>query len=192
MVWKAGLECLEICGQRRHPWPYLLEKFLFSNPECFDVIDSTHTDTTPFPTPKLMFITPTALCMEKPVRRNCKKTPENRWFYKKDTQSCGIFTYTGCDVNRNNFETEEMCMQTCASMLTAESAGYLHLSPFSTFFRANNQRFAVLLTCQSRRRDWEGRLQSNSLEARSLQRHMRRRIPLEVQIHNRKLLWQGR
>lgn len=44
------------------------------------------------------------------------------WYYNKRTGSCEAFLYGGCRGNKNNYETEENCMQTC----TGESCMYLY------------------------------------------------------------------
>jgi hypothetical protein len=36
-----------------------------------------------------------------------------RWYFNKTTQMCHQFTYSGCDGNSNNFESEIDCRQTC-------------------------------------------------------------------------------
>lgn len=56
--------------------------------------------------------------MQMPFHKNCGKHPENRWFYKRETKSCALFTYTGCQGNDNNFETELSCLESCSSMIS--------------------------------------------------------------------------
>ena len=36
-----------------------------------------------------------------------------RWYYDKNTKTCGEFIYGGCKANNNNFPTEEACKQQC-------------------------------------------------------------------------------
>lgn len=57
-------------------------------------------------------------CTIKPPKYNCRKmTPENRWYYKEESDECGIYIHTGCEDSDNIFESEEKCMKTCASMM---------------------------------------------------------------------------
>lgn len=36
-----------------------------------------------------------------------------RWYFNKTTMMCHQFTYSGCDGNSNNFESELDCRNTC-------------------------------------------------------------------------------
>ena len=36
-----------------------------------------------------------------------------RWYFNKNTRMCHQFTYSGCEGNSNNFETEEDCRRSC-------------------------------------------------------------------------------
>jgi hypothetical protein len=36
-----------------------------------------------------------------------------RWYYNKTTMMCHQFTYSGCDSNSNNFESELDCRHIC-------------------------------------------------------------------------------
>lgn len=54
-----------------------------------------------------------AFCLLEPKAGACRTQAENRWYYDKLSQDCHIFPYTGCHGNKNNFETQELCQQTC-------------------------------------------------------------------------------
>uniref|UniRef100_A0A3B4B650 BPTI/Kunitz inhibitor domain-containing protein n=1 Tax=Periophthalmus magnuspinnatus TaxID=409849 RepID=A0A3B4B650_9GOBI len=36
-----------------------------------------------------------------------------RWYYDPIADSCAQFWFGGCEGNRNRFETERSCLQTC-------------------------------------------------------------------------------
>ncbi|XP_043950259.1 chymotrypsin inhibitor SCI-II [Drosophila biarmipes] len=36
-----------------------------------------------------------------------------KWTYRRDTNECINFFYTGCKGNQNNFETKQQCEQSC-------------------------------------------------------------------------------
>jgi hypothetical protein len=52
-----------------------------------------------------------------------------RWYYNKTTQMCHQFTYTGCDVNSNNFESEHDCRSMCNAKETSNNyfIFYIHI-----------------------------------------------------------------
>ncbi|CRL03830.1 CLUMA_CG016442, isoform A [Clunio marinus] len=54
------------------------------------------------------------LCLLKPPLKRCNETiKQNRWYYRKAIDDCGIYLYTGCDDNLNSFESQEECLKTC-------------------------------------------------------------------------------
>ncbi|XP_071833843.1 papilin-like isoform X3 [Apostichopus japonicus] len=38
-----------------------------------------------------------------------------KWYYNQGTRLCDVFTYSGCNGNENNFDTQDKCVQTCSS-----------------------------------------------------------------------------
>jgi hypothetical protein len=60
------------------------------------------------------------ICLQPPMRGNCSrdgKVNEVHYFYNKQTNSCGVFAYTGCGDGGNNFVTYADCMATCKRKL---------------------------------------------------------------------------
>ncbi|KAM9853333.1 kunitz-type protease inhibitor 2 [Aulostomus maculatus] len=52
------------------------------------------------------------LCEAEPQPGPCRAAFK-RWYYDSKTGSCQTFIYGGCSANRNNYESEEICMNTC-------------------------------------------------------------------------------
>uniref|UniRef100_A0AAY4D1W9 Serine peptidase inhibitor, Kunitz type 1 b n=1 Tax=Denticeps clupeoides TaxID=299321 RepID=A0AAY4D1W9_9TELE len=53
-----------------------------------------------------------AHCTEPPVTGPCRASMSH-WYYDPMDRRCYRFTYGGCDGNKNNFEQERVCMDTC-------------------------------------------------------------------------------
>uniref|UniRef100_A0AAY4D0Z5 Serine peptidase inhibitor, Kunitz type 1 b n=1 Tax=Denticeps clupeoides TaxID=299321 RepID=A0AAY4D0Z5_9TELE len=51
-------------------------------------------------------------CTEPPVTGPCRASMSH-WYYDPMDRRCYRFTYGGCDGNKNNFEQERVCMDTC-------------------------------------------------------------------------------
>ncbi|EDW28970.1 GL19465 [Drosophila persimilis] len=43
---------------------------------------------------------------------NCK-SQQNKWTYRKDSNECLQFVYSGCHGNNNLFDSKKVCEQTC-------------------------------------------------------------------------------
>ena len=65
----------------------------------------------------IVFSFMTEFCLLDAKPGACRNLAENRWYYNKLSQECNIFPYTGCHGNKNNFETRELCQQTCSRKL---------------------------------------------------------------------------
>lgn len=48
-----------------------------------------------------------------PVQRGTCRRFLHRWYYDDDKNECFSFIFHGCRQNKNNFETEEECLDTC-------------------------------------------------------------------------------
>ena len=65
-----------------------------------------------------------SVCIDPEIRRRCLRRPEigsctnnmTRYYYDVNCDCCRQFSYSGCDGNRNNFETENSCLQKCHSI----------------------------------------------------------------------------
>jgi hypothetical protein len=42
-----------------------------------------------------------------------------RWYYDQESDSCKTFTFHGCKGNKNNFASEEKCMEVCGPERTS-------------------------------------------------------------------------
>lgn len=51
-------------------------------------------------------------CAELPDTGHCKENIP-RWYYNPFSEHCARFTYGGCYGNRNNFEEEQQCLESC-------------------------------------------------------------------------------
>ncbi|XP_008568471.1 PREDICTED: kunitz-type protease inhibitor 1 [Galeopterus variegatus] len=59
----------------------------------------------PFPSDKVH-------CVDLPDTGLCQESIP-RWYYNPFSERCARFTYGGCDGNRNNFEEEQECLESC-------------------------------------------------------------------------------
>ena len=65
-----------------------------------------------------------SVCIDPEIRRRCLRRPEigfctnnmTRYYYDVNCDCCRQFSFSGCDGNRNNFETENSCLQKCHSI----------------------------------------------------------------------------
>ncbi|KAG8131465.1 hypothetical protein E2320_009425 [Naja naja] len=71
--------------------------------ECEDVCKKTAVHLMPASIPP---------CHLPPQHGSCKDKIQ-RWFYDPKTQSCKTFTFGGCKVNANNFNTRAQCQRRC-------------------------------------------------------------------------------
>lgn len=51
-------------------------------------------------------------CVDLPYTGLCRESIP-RWYYNPFSESCERFTYGGCEGNRNNFEEEQQCLDSC-------------------------------------------------------------------------------
>ena len=65
------------------------------------------------PSPQARTLVPD-LC-DRPARTGRCAAYFERFYWDKGVSKCRKFIYGGCGNNGNNFETEEECLQTCAS-----------------------------------------------------------------------------
>lgn len=55
---------------------------------------------------------PAGHCVDLPDTGHCSESIP-RWYYNPFTEHCARFTYGGCYGNKNNFEEEEQCLESC-------------------------------------------------------------------------------
>lgn len=63
---------------------------------------------------------PTGYCAELPDTGFCKENIP-RWYYNPFSERCARFTYGGCYGNKNNFEDEQQCLESCRGISSEQS-----------------------------------------------------------------------
>ena len=64
-----------------------------------------------------------SVCGKEDVKRRCLRRPEygtcsnvtERFYYDSNCDCCQTFQYSGCEGNRNNFETSQQCLAKCSA-----------------------------------------------------------------------------
>ncbi|KAM4705153.1 collagen alpha-1(XXVIII) chain [Rhinophrynus dorsalis] len=56
-----------------------------------------------------------ARCLEPVKSGDCRKYAV-KWYYDMEADACVRFWYSGCDGNRNRFDTEKLCQETCSTV----------------------------------------------------------------------------
>lgn len=72
---------------------------------------------TPLPAPY-----PPGHCVDLPDTGLCLESIP-RWYYNPFTERCARFTYGGCYGNKNNFEEEEQCLESCRGISSEQGSG---------------------------------------------------------------------
>ena len=54
-----------------------------------------------------------------PIQRGSCSGVFTRWYYDKESDTCRTFTFHGCKGNKNNFASEEKCMEVCGPERTS-------------------------------------------------------------------------
>ncbi|KAM4829672.1 kunitz-type protease inhibitor 1 isoform 1-T2 [Thomomys bottae] len=54
-------------------------------------------------------------CVDLPDTGHCQENIP-RWYYNPFTERCARFTYGGCYGNKNNFEEEQQCLESCSGI----------------------------------------------------------------------------
>ncbi|XP_074091222.1 kunitz-type protease inhibitor 1 isoform X2 [Macrotis lagotis] len=84
-------------------------------PDCLDASDEAACDkyTTGFDElQSIHFPSDKGHCVDLPDTGLCQESIP-RWYYNPFTERCAIFTYGGCDGNKNNFLDQEKCLKSC-------------------------------------------------------------------------------
>uniref|UniRef100_A0A8D0WIN5 Kunitz-type protease inhibitor 1 n=3 Tax=Sus scrofa TaxID=9823 RepID=A0A8D0WIN5_PIG len=67
-------------------------------------------------------------CVDLPDTGHCLESIP-RWYYNPFTERCARFTYGGCYGNKNNFEEEEQCLESCRGISKKDVFGLRRESP---------------------------------------------------------------
>lgn len=88
-------------------------------------------------------------CLKDPAIGHCRN-PSNRWFFDREKNQCGLFSFSGCGGNENNFRSEEECRETCIAVQTPErSRSFEQMS-----LRAQRRQDATVRDCVVSAWDW--------------------------------------
>ncbi|XP_054306267.1 kunitz-type protease inhibitor 1 isoform X4 [Pongo pygmaeus] len=67
-------------------------------------------------------------CVDLPDTGLCKESIP-RWYYNPFSEHCARFTYGGCYGNKNNFEEEQQCLESCRGISKKDVFGLRRESP---------------------------------------------------------------
>lgn len=67
-------------------------------------------------------------CVDLPDTGLCKESI-SRWYYNPFSEHCARFTYGGCYGNKNNFEEEQQCLESCRGISKKDVFGLRRESP---------------------------------------------------------------
>lgn len=58
-------------------------------------------------------------CFLEPVSGHCRMHV-NRWYFDKDRNACGLYSYSGCGGNNNSFVSQADCLNRCKYLQTSD------------------------------------------------------------------------
>lgn len=85
---------------------------------------------TPLPAPRLP-----GHCVDLPDTGLCKENIP-RWYYNPFSERCARFTYGGCYGNKNNFEDEQQCLESCRGISSEQGSGWIEIREGNGLARA--------------------------------------------------------
>ncbi|KAM6202505.1 kunitz-type protease inhibitor 1 [Rhynchocyon petersi] len=85
-------------------------------------------------------------CVNPPDTGRCHKTIP-RWYYNPFLEHCALFTYGGCNGNKNNFEDEKQCLDSCQGISNKDVFGLRRESPSPNVGSAGVAIAVLLATC---------------------------------------------
>ncbi|XP_037017691.2 kunitz-type protease inhibitor 1 isoform X1 [Artibeus jamaicensis] len=85
-------------------------------------------------------------CVDLPDTGVCKDSIP-RWYYNPFTEHCARFTYGGCYGNKNNFEEEHQCLESCHGISKKDVFGLRRESPIPNAGSVEMTIAVLLVTC---------------------------------------------
>ncbi|KAG8514580.1 Kunitz-type protease inhibitor 1, partial [Galemys pyrenaicus] len=85
-------------------------------------------------------------CVDLPETGLCWESIP-RWYYNPFSQTCARFTYGGCHGNKNNFEDEQQCLESCRGVSKKDVFGLRRESPVPNSGSVEVAIAVLLATC---------------------------------------------
>ncbi|XP_012621896.1 kunitz-type protease inhibitor 1 isoform X5 [Microcebus murinus] len=85
-------------------------------------------------------------CVDLPETGLCQESIP-RWYYNPFNESCARFTYGGCYGNKNNFEEEQQCLESCRGISKKDVFGLRRESPIPGVGIVEMAVAVLLTTC---------------------------------------------
>ncbi|KAL2790390.1 kunitz-type protease inhibitor 1 isoform 3 precursor, partial [Daubentonia madagascariensis] len=85
-------------------------------------------------------------CVDLPDTGLCRESIP-RWYYNPFSERCARFTYGGCYGNKNNFEEEEQCLESCRGISKKDVFGLRRESPIPGVGFVEMAMAVLLATC---------------------------------------------
>ncbi|XP_045143915.1 kunitz-type protease inhibitor 1, partial [Echinops telfairi] len=85
-------------------------------------------------------------CVDLPDTGVCQESI-SRWYYNPFIERCARFTYGGCHGNRNNFEEERQCLESCQGVSKKDVFGLRRENPIPNVGSVEVAVAVLLATC---------------------------------------------
>ncbi|XP_023045159.1 kunitz-type protease inhibitor 1 isoform X1 [Piliocolobus tephrosceles] len=85
-------------------------------------------------------------CVDVPDTGLCKESIP-RWYYNPFNEHCARFTYGGCYGNKNNFEEEQQCLESCGGISKKDVFGLRRENPIPSTGSAEMAVAVFLVIC---------------------------------------------
>ncbi|KAI5278687.1 Kunitz-Type Protease Inhibitor 1 [Manis pentadactyla] len=85
-------------------------------------------------------------CVDLPYTGLCLESIP-RWYYNPFSERCARFTYGGCYGNKNNFEEEQQCLESCRGISKKDVFGLQRESPIPNIGSVEVAIAVLLATC---------------------------------------------
>nr|XP_040131090.1 kunitz-type protease inhibitor 1 isoform X2 [Ictidomys tridecemlineatus] len=92
------------------------------------------------------FLSDKGHCVDLPDTGLCQESIP-RWYYNPFSERCARFTYGGCYGNKNNFEEEQQCLESCHGISKKDVFGLRRESSISSVGSVEVAVAVLLVTC---------------------------------------------